>query len=399
MTTQPVVKRLALASRLENIPPYPFVARAERIRELKAGGHDVIRLDIGNPDLPPHPAVIEALYNSAQNPANHGYGGYAGKPALRRAFADYYARRFGVSLDPEREVLPLIGSKEGLINIGLALLNPGDVVLVPDPAYLTYSRGALLAEAEPYRVPLVPERNFMPDLESIPPEVLARARLLWINYPNNPTGAVASKDELAGIVDFCREHDILLCSDNPYADVTFDGVRAHSVLEVPGAKEIAVEFNSLSKTYNMAGWRVGVCVGNAEMVNALLRIKSNVDSGLFLAIQDAACVALNEVGKDWIAGRNAIYQRRRDILMEALPRLGLSATPPQAALYVWARVDGGDDVAYSEEALEEAHVSVTPGRIYGPAGRGYVRLSLVIGETRMREAIRRLSEWYTQRGG
>ncbi len=379
------------ADRLRNYPPYPFAAISRRVRELESQGHDIIQLDIGSPDLPPPPVVIDALHRSSSQASHHGYGGFTGLPALRRAFADYYARRFGVELDPDREVLPLIGSKEGIVNIQVATVNPGDVVLIPDPGYIAYERGALLAEGEPYHVRLRPDCAFLPDLDVIPEHVLQRARLLWVNYPNNPTGATVTLGQLTEIVAFCRSHNILLCSDNPYADVTFDGIRVPSVLEVPGAKDIAVEFNSLSKTFNMAGWRVGVCVGNPEMVEALLCVKSNVDSGMFRAIQDAARVALTEVDDTWIAARNTVYQRRRDVMLEGLAAAGLSADVPGAGLYVWARVPGGDAISYVRHALEDAHVSVSAGTLYGPSGRGYIRLSLVVDEARIEEAMRRLA--------
>jgi len=389
--------RQIAADRLEHVPPYPFAAIGKRVRELRGLGHDVITLDIGSPDLPPRKEVIDALHNSAMDQSHHGYGGFTGIPELREAFAGYYARRFGVELDPDREVMPLIGSKEGIVNIALALVNPGDIVLVPNPGYIAYDRGAILAGGVPYAVRLKKEDHFLPALDEIPQDILKQARLLWINYPNNPTGAVASLAELRKIVDFCRNNEILLCSDNPYADVTFDGKKAPSIMQVPGADEIAVEFNSLSKTYNMAGWRVGVCVGNPAMIDALLRVKSNVDSGLFRSVQDAACVALNETEESWLNDRNMVYQGRRDVVMAGLAEAGLAAESPEAGLYVWAAVDDGDDVAYARDALEEAFVSVSAGSFYGSAGAGFVRLSLVVTEDRIGEAMKRLAEWRSTR--
>jgi LL-diaminopimelate aminotransferase len=379
--------------RLSNIPAYPFAILGARIARLNAAGHDVIRLDMGSPDLPPPPRVVEALAESARDASHHGYSAFSGTPALRQAFADYYHRRFGVELDPATQVLPLIGSKEGIANLALAWLDPHNIALVPDPAYPVYEMGAILAGASSYAVPLRAERGFMPDLDSIPQSVLDRARLLWVNYPNNPTGAVATVEDFARVVAFCRQHRLLLCSDNPYADVTFDDFRAPSVLQVDGAIDVAVEFNSLSKLYNMAGWRIGVCVGNAQVIDALGCVKSNIDSGIFRSIQDAACVALNEIGDDWIRERNAVYQRRRDRVLAALPRVGLEADPPRAALYVWARVLDGDDAAYANGALDEAFVSVTPGRVYGPSGEGYIRISLVTNEERLAVALDRLIAW------
>lgn len=386
-----------LAERLQKVPAYPFAAISNRVRQLKTQGFDIIQLDIGSPDLPPPPVCIDALCESAANPQKHGYGGFSGTPELRQAFASYYSRRFGVSLDPEHEVLPLLGSKEGIVNIHLALINPGDIVLVPDPCYIAYQRAPILAGGHPYPVPLDPTRHFLPALEQIPADVLQRARLLWINYPNNPTGAVATLDDYEQIVAFCRKNSILLCSDNPYADVTFDGAYAPSVLEVAGAKDLSVEFNSISKTFNMAGWRIGVCVGNSSMIDALLQIKSNIDSGLFNVIQDAASIALTDVSDSWIRSRNRVYEERRDIVTSNLHRIGLHADVPLGGLYIWAAVDSGTDETYVRGALEEAHVSLSPGSIYGSSGRNYVRISLVVNSVRMLEAMNRLATWHGRR--
>lgn len=382
---------IKVSQRLDRIPTYAFAAITKRVAEVEAQGNDVIRLDMGSPDLPPPPVVLEAMVASAHDGTHHGYMGYTGIRALREAFRDYYARRFEVGLDADREVLPLIGSKEGIVNIALALLNPGDVVLVPDLGYPPYAAGAYLASAETFEYHLDPARGYLPDLGSIPASILSRACLMWINYPHNPTGAVASTDDLAEIARFCERHDIMLCSDNPYADISFDGFRPPSLLEIPGAADRSVEFNSLSKTYNMAGWRIGACVGNAGMVDALLRVKSNIDSGMFRVVQDAACVALNQVSTDWIAERNMVYQRRRDLVLESATRIGLKAATPHAGIYIWAAVADGDDERFALNALDKAHVSVTPGRIYGAAGRGYIRMSLVTSEERIRLAIERLA--------
>lgn len=384
---------IKIADRMNSIPPYPFAIIAKRIAEIEAGGNSVIRLDMGSPDLPPPDSVIEALNKSAHSPSHHGYGGFVGIAALRQAFADYYAHRFEVELDRDREILPLIGSKEGIVNLSLALLNPSDIVLVPDLAYSAYAAGAYFAGAEPFEVHLDPANAYLPDLEAIPAEILKRAKLLWVNYPHNPTGSIARLSDYEKIVEFAEEHSILICSDNPYADIAFDGIRPPSVLEVNGAKNLAVEFNSLSKIYNMAGWRVGVCAGNAEAIDALLQVKSNIDSGLFRAIQDAACVALTTTSNSWIADRNAIYQRRRDVVVNALTEIGLIADPPLAGIYVWAEVKDGDDQKYATDALEQAFVSVTPGRVYGSAGVGYVRFSLVVDESVLTVAMDRLKVW------
>jgi LL-diaminopimelate aminotransferase len=383
-----------IAARLGSLPEYPFAAHARKIGGMVAEGHDVIRLDVGNPDLPPHDQVIQALVSAAHQGDTHGYGGYRGIPRLRKAFAAYYGRRFNVELDPDREVLPLIGSKDGITHIALALLDPGDIVLVPDPGYPAYARSARLAGAIPYYVKLDPARRFFPRLDELPEDILNRAKMLWINYPHNPTTATATSEQLAELVQFCLEHTILLCSDNPYADVVFDEFKPPSILEIEGARDIAVEFYSLSKTFNMAGWRVGACVGNARLIEALLQVKSNVDSGMFIPVQEAACVALEVVPRAWIEQRNAVYERRRDILLDVLPEIGLLPQKSPATMYVWAQVRDGDDLQYAEDALHAAHVSIAPGRFFGEGGRGYVRISLVVAEKRMQEAIDRLRGWY-----
>ena len=385
------------AKRLDNLPPYAFAVIGKKIAAMRADGCDVIGLHMGSPDLPPPDSVVEELAQSARDPSHHGYAGFTGTPGLREAIAAYYGERFGVALDPSTEILPLIGSKEGLAHMSLAYLDPGDIALVPDPGYPTYAMGAAMAGGEPYSFSLASENGFLPDLDAIPADVLDRARILWVDYPNNPTGAVASLDDLAAMVDFAREHGLLLCSDNPYADVTFDGYRAPSLLEVEGAREVAVEFNSLSKTYNMAGWRVGMCVGNADAIQALLAVKSNVDSGLFRSVCDAAELAICETPRVWIEQRNAVYQERRDLIMAALPSIGLSAELPKAALYVWAKVADGDDKAYAAGALDEAHVSLAPGYVYGENGVGYVRFSLVTPKERLEVALDRLCGWYEKR--
>ncbi|NPA91075.1 MAG: aminotransferase class I/II-fold pyridoxal phosphate-dependent enzyme [Chloroflexi bacterium] len=380
-----------ISQRLQRVPPYPFVVVAQKVRELQAQGVDVIRMDIGAPDMPPPPRVIDALAEMARRPDVHRYPGYRGSPELKEAFAAYYERRFHVHLDPEEEVLPLLGSKEGLHHITQAFVDPGDVVLVPDPGYLTYSTATLLAGGEIYPLPLREERGFLPDLNAVPPDVARKAKILWLNYPNNPTGAVADLAFFEQAVAFARQWNILLCHDAPYTDVTFGDYKAPSILQIPGAKEVAVEFNSLSKAFNMAGWRVGVALGNAEALAALLRMKSNVDSGIFLPIQHAAAVALREVEDAWIVARNREYARRRDIILETLPDLGMSAQPPQGSLYVWARVPRGmTGEAFAERALTRAGVSLAPGGWYGEQGKPFVRISLGVPTPRVKEAMERL---------
>jgi LL-diaminopimelate aminotransferase len=386
------------AKRLSRLPPYPFARWADHIAEAHRRGLDVIRLDIGNPDLPPDDDVIQTLCRSARRPDHHGYPGYRGIPALRRAIAAYYDRRFGVELDPDRQVVPLIGSKEGLVNMALAHLDPGDLALVPDPGYAPYTRGVILAGAEVHTVPLRPERDFLPDFDTIPAEAAASATLLWLNYPNNPTGATADLEILARAVDFAAQHDLLLCHDAPYADVTYNGYQAPSVLQVPGAADVAVEFNSLSKVANMAGWRVGMAVGNASALRALAQVKSNIDSGIFRPLQEAAIVALSK-DPDWIANRNRIYEERLSILADALGEIGLEATPPPATLYLWSRLPadargpyaaGWTSESFARTLLEETGIAVAPGSFFGPGGDGFIRVSATAPTARIEEVRRRL---------
>lgn len=369
---------------------YVFAAHGARLRKLAAEGLDIIRLDIGEPDAPPPSFIIDELERSARNPKHHGYAGYVGTPELKKAIADYYQRRFGVTLDPGPEVLPLIGSKEGLANIALAWLDPGDLALVPDPGYPTYQMGAKLAGADVHFMPLEERLGWLPDLSAIPEDVARRARMMWVCYPNNPTGAVAPLSFYEEAVDFCRRYDILLCSDLPYADVCFDGYRAPSALQVPGAKDVTLEFNSLSKSHHMAGWRVGMAVGNAVAVKALLQTKSNIDSGIFRPIQDAATVALNG-DSAWMEERNREYQRRRDLVLETVRAIGMEAETPQASLYIWAKPPKGyTSVEFADKVLLETGVSFTPGDAYGPSGAGYIRISIGQETALIEEAMRRL---------
>ena len=328
------------ADRLGKIPEYPFARWGERVNAARARGIDVIRLDIGNPDLPPPNAVIEALCSSAWQPEHHGYPGYRGIPALREEITSYYTRRFGVNLDPKDEVVPLLGSKEGIVHLALGVLDAGDLVLVPDPGYPSYTMGAVLAGAEVYKFPLHPERGFLPDFNAIPVEVADAARMMWLNYPNNPTSATADLGIFEQAVAFAHSHDLLLCHDAPYCDVVYDGHTPPSLLQIPGAKEVAVEFNSLSKTYNMAGWRVGMAVGNPDALASLYRVKSNVDSGQFRPVQEAAARALAIPG-EWIEVRNRTYKERMWTAISGLASLGLPVTPPQATLYIWTRIPEG----------------------------------------------------------
>jgi LL-diaminopimelate aminotransferase len=379
------------ARRLESVPPYVFATLAAKLKALEAQGLSIIRLDMGSPDGPTPGFIIDAMDRSIANPGNHSYAGYLGTPRLRQALVDYYATRYGVTLSVTDEVLPLLGSKEGIANMALAWLDPGDLVLVADPGYPTYRMGAAMAGAEVCSMPLLAGNGFLPDLGAIPTDVADRARMMWLNYPNNPTGAVAPLSFFETAVDFCRRHDILLCHDAPYADVCYDGYRAPSLLSVPGAKDVAIEFNSLSKSHNMAGWRVGVAVGNSIAVNALLQIKSNVDTGIFIPIQDAAAAALNG-DQSWIEERNAIYQQRRDMIFDLLANnWGLQVAKPQASLYLWPHVPKGyTSASFTEKILLATGVSTTPGAEFGPHGEGYIRISVGQSTAKITEALERM---------
>lgn len=384
------------ADRLAGFGAYFFAQLGQRIAALRAEGKDIIRVDIGAPDMPPPDFVIEALVEEARRPDTHSYTTYGGTPEFKQAVAQFYKKRFGVELDPASEVLALIGSKEGLFHLSQAILNPGDVALIPDPGYPTYRSGTLLAGAEPYFMPLLESNGFLPDLEAIPADVLARARILWLNYPNNPTSAVAPFSFFEDVIAFAREHNILVAHDAPYADVTYDGYRARSILEVPGAKDVAVEFNSHSKAFNMAGWRLGMLVGNADAVRHVHVYKSQVDTSHFQPVLKGGIVALTDDRIwDWIAQRNAIYQERRDLVVNALRSAGIKVSPPQASLYVWYPLPEGetDSKAFCSRALEEAGVSMTPGTVFGAHGEGYVRVSLGTKTDALKEAMERLVAW------
>jgi LL-diaminopimelate aminotransferase len=384
------------ADRLSHLPPYPFARWATHVEDARRQGADIIRLDVGNPDMPPPDEIVEELCRSARQPDHHGYPGYRGLPALREAITAYYGRRFGVRLDPDTQVVPLIGSKEGIVNMALACLDPGDLVLVPDPGYAPYTRGTALAGAKAHTFPLLAERGFLPDLDAIPAHVADQAVAMWLNYPNNPTGATADLDFFARAVEFARCHDLLLCHDAPYCDVTYDGYVAPSMLQVNGAFEMTVEFNSLSKTYNMAGWRIGMAVGNADALAPLARVKSNVDSGMFRPLQEAAVRALS-IAPERLATRNEIYRERLEIISVGLDAAGIEASRPRAALYAWAQVPPiwASAEQFARALLEQTGVSVAPGSFFGPAGEGYVRISATAPTARIREAMGRLRQFAT----
>jgi LL-diaminopimelate aminotransferase len=383
---------LDLAHRIEKLPAYLFAEISRKIAEKRSQGVDVISFAIGDPDLPTPGHIVDALAEAARDPANHRYPESEGLPELREAIARWYGRRFGVGLDPAREVLPLIGSKEGIGHIALCFIDPGDVALVPDPGYPVYSVGTVLAGGEPYYLPLTEENEFLPDLDSVPGAVARRAKVLWINYPNNPTGAVAGLDFFERVVEFAKRHGIAVLHDGPYSEVAFGGYRPVSFLQADGAREVGIEFHSLSKSYNMTGWRIGMAVGNATIIDALMRVKSNLDSGIPQAIQRMAIAALDGP-QGCIDEHNRVYERRRDRLVAALSRLGLRVRAPKASLYLWARVpEGMTSVQFATRLLDEAGVVVTPGAGYGPSGEGYVRLSITIPDERLEEGVRRIED-------
>jgi LL-diaminopimelate aminotransferase len=384
---------MQFAKRIEQLPPYLFAAISRKIAEKRAQGIDVISFGVGDPDLPTPAHIVDELVRAARDTANHRYPETEGLPALRQGIARWYQERFGVSLDPDREVLPLIGSKEGIGHIALCFIDPGDLALVPDPSYPVYARGTFLAGGDCYLLPLSDENDFLPDLDAIPADVARRAKLLWLNYPNNPTGAVADLEFFERAVAFARRHDLAVLHDGPYSEMAFDGYRPLSFLQAAGAREVGIEFHSFSKTYNMTGWRIGMAVGNAAMIDALMRVKSNLDSGIPQAIQRMAIAAL-EGPQECIAEHTAVYQRRRDRLAAALAKIGLRVRPPRASLYLWARLpEGQTSVEFATRLLDETGVVVTPGEGYGPSGEGYVRLSLTVPDDRLEEAVRRLEAW------
>jgi LL-diaminopimelate aminotransferase len=376
------------SSRLDRLPPYLFAELERKIAEKKAAGVDVISLGIGDPDTPTPQPVVDALREAAGDPSTHRYPSNRGRPELREAFARFYERRFGVTLDPHTEVVPALGAKECVFNVNLAFLDPDSVALAADPGYPVYTGGPLLAGAEAELMPLVPELGFAPDLEVIDPRMAARARLMYLNYPNNPTGAVAPDGLFERAVEFAREHDVLVVHDASYTETTFDGYVAPSFLETPGAKEVGVEIFSLSKGWNMTGWRTAALVGNAEAANAYWKLKTNIDSGIFEAVQLAAAAALDQGPPPEMA---ALYQRRRDLVCAALREIGVDVTPPRGTIYVWAPVPAGHSSAsYCELVLEESGVVVSPGSAYGPNGEGFFRISLTIDDERLSEAVERL---------
>ena len=376
------------SSRLDRLPPYLFAELERKIREKKAAGVDVISLGIGDPDMPTPQPVIDALASGGSDPGTHRYPSNRGRPELREAFARFYERRFGVALDPETEIIPALGAKECVFNLNLAFLDPDSVALAADPGYPVYTGGPLLAGAEAVLMPLVAERGFAPDLDALGGEVARRARLMYLNYPNNPTGAIVPDDLFERAIEFAREHDVLVVHDASYTETTFDGYVAPSFLETPGAKDVGVEVFSLSKGWNMTGWRTAAIVGNPDAVATYWKLKTNIDSGMFEAVQLATAAALDEGPPKEMP---EIYQHRRDLVCDALAEIGVRVTPPKATIYVWAPVpDGHTSASYCEMVLEESGVVVSPGGSYGTNGEGFFRISLTLPDERLAEAVERL---------
>lgn len=375
------------AKRIDNLPPYLFARIDEMKAKKRSEGVDVIDLGVGDPDLPTPPHIVQALIDAAQDPDNHHYPSYLGMQAFREAVAGWYKRRFSVDLDPSSEIISLMGSKDGVAHIPEVLVNPGDYVLVPSPGYPVYSTGALFSEGKVHEMPLLCENNFLPDLDAIPSDIAKKTRLMWINYPNNPTSAIAPPKFFEEVVQFARDNDIVVVSDNAYSEVSFDGYKAPSFLETDGASEVGIEMHSLSKTYNMTGWRIGMAVGNKEIIRGLGVVKTNIDSGTFNPVQYAAIAALSGP-QDCVAEACSIYQERRDVLVSGLQKLGFDIQAPKATFYVWLKVE--DSMATAAKMLNEAGIVVTPGIGFGKSGEGYVRFAITRSVDRIREAIGRM---------
>lgn len=378
------------AKRIRQLPPYLFARIEKTIEKAKAEGVDVISLGIGDPDCPTPKHIIEKLCEQAHNPVNHRYPSSVGMISYREAVGRYYTDRFGVELDPKTEVVSLIGSKEGIAHISLCYLDPGDVALIPDPGYPVYGVGALLAGGQPYAMPLKAENGFLPDLEAIPAEVARKAKLMFVNYPNNPTGAIANDDFYKKLIEFAREYDVIVCHDAAYQDIAFEGYRPPSFLEYPGAREVGIEFGSCSKSYNMTGWRVAWAAGNARVVEALGRIKSNMDSGIFQAVQYAGIAALTGP-QECTAEMSEVYRERRDIVVEGFNSMGWQLEKNKATIYIWVPVPKGfTSISFAESVFEKTGVVITPGNGYGEYGEGYFRIALTVEKERMIEAINRI---------
>ncbi len=378
------------AERIKQLPPYLFAAIDAKKAEVQAQGVDVIDLGVGDPDMPTPAHIVASLKIAAEKPENHQYPSYVGMPSFRQAAADWFGRRFGVEFDPATEVVSMIGSKEGIAHMPLAFVDPGDYVLVPDPGYPVYAIATTFAGGTPYKMPLKAENGFLPDLDVIPAEIAAKSKLMFINYPNNPTGAVADYDFFVKVVEFAARHNIIVCHDSAYTELAYGDCKPMSFLEVPGAKEVGIEFHSLSKTYNMTGWRIGFAIGNAKIVQGLGKVKTNIDSGAFQAIQEAAITALSS-DQQCVREMCEVYRKRRDMMVDFLKKAGFTLTAPQATFYLWIDNPAGMTSAeVSTMFLEKAGVVVTPGSGFGDAGEGYFRISLTVPEARLNEAGERI---------
>lgn len=381
------------SKRLSRIPPYLFAELERKIAEKRAAGVDVISLGIGDPDRPTPPLIVEAMQEAVTEPETHRYPSNRGREDFRGAVSDFYMRRFDVQLDPSAEIIPAIGAKEAIFNLNLAFLDPGDAALASDPGYPVYTGGPLLAGAEAVVMPLVPELGFVPELDAIAPADRGRAKLMYLNYPNNPTGAIVPEGFFERVVEFAREHEILVVHDNSYSEIAYDGHRPPSFLATPGAKEVGIEVFSLSKGYNMTGWRCAAVVGNAQAIETYWRLKTNIDSGLFEAVQLAGVAALSPDADAEVASMNELYRIRRDLVCDALAKAGVHVTPPKGTIYVWAPIPAGfaSSAAYCEHVLERTAVVISPGSAYGPSGEGWFRISLTTPDERLAEAVERLA--------
>ena len=388
---------MRLAQRVEQLPPYLFARISQLIAQKRAEGVDVISLGIGDPDVPTPEYLLDVLRKATTDPANHRYPESDGLPQFRQAIARWYQTRHGVTLDPDKEVVPLIGSKEGIAHLPLCLIDPGDTALITDPGYPVYEVATMFAGGVTVKVPLREEDGWLPRLDEIPAETARAAKVIWLNYPNNPTGAIADRGFYERAVAWAKQYDVVLAHDLAYADVAYDGYVPMSILEIDGAKDVAIEFNSLSKSFNMTGWRLGMAVGNATLVNALTRVKTNMDSGIPQAIQQMAIAALDDP-RDTITRHNDIYSKRRDRAIAVLRQLGLRVEPPKASLYIWARLPEGERSSgeFAARLIDATGVVVTPGASYGPAGEGYIRISLTTPDERLDEALSRLTAFAQQ---
>lgn len=380
-----------VSRRLGNLPPYLFVEIDKAKRKARLEGRDIIDLGVGDPDQPTPKHIVEKLYQAAQDPATHKYALDQGLPLLRQAIADWYKNRFSVRLNPESEILPLIGSKEGIAHFPLAFLNDGDCSLVPDPCYPPYKSGTILAGGKPCLMPLLESNAFLPDLKKIPLNIRRKARIIYLNYPNNPTGATAEKDFYRNVVEFAVKNKIIVISDLAYSEMGYDGYRPPSFLETQGSREVGIEFHSLSKTYNMTGWRIGWACGNARLISALAKVKSNIDSGIFSAIQLAGIAALTGP-QNYLENMRQVYQQRRDILIRGLNALGWQAVLPKATFYLWLRIPDKSSIEFSGRLLKKADIIVTPGVGFGKYGEGYIRMALTVSREKIEEALGRLKK-------